>query len=108
MSPETTWPRWSRRTGFTKTGPWPGALLTGTGFATINAGAALASAYFAFAKAGFDPTITTGTQSINYGDVNDDGNVTSIDASQVARHAVGLITLTPDAILRGDVNGSAT
>ncbi|MBZ0167166.1 MAG: dockerin type I repeat-containing protein, partial [Candidatus Omnitrophica bacterium] len=83
-----------------------GGVLTGTGFATINAEAALASAYFAFAKAGFDPTITSGSGLINYGDVNDDGNITSIDASQVARHVVSLITLTPDAIVRGDVNGS--
>lgn len=83
-----------------------GSVLTGTGFSTIHAEAALAAAYFAFAKTGFDPTITTGTQSINYGDVNGDGQVSSIDASQVARHSVGLIVLSPAEILRGDVNGS--
>lgn len=82
-----------------------GGVLTGTGFATINAEAALASAWFAFAKTGFDPTIATGTQSIDYGDVNADGIVSAIDASQVARHAVQLIVLSFDAIVRGDVNG---
>lgn len=94
--------------GIYEDGTVAGALLTGTGFATINAGAALASAYFAFAKTGFDPTITTGPTPINYGDVNDDGLVNSLDASQVARQVVGLITLTPDAIVRGEVNGDGT
>ncbi len=42
---------------------------------------------------------------ILYGDVNGDGNVTSIDASLTARHAVGLIVLTPAQIVAADVNG---
>lgn len=40
-----------------------------------------------------------------YGDVNDDTNITSIDASQTARHAVGLITLDAHAQIRADVSG---
>ncbi len=82
-----------------------GSVMTGIGFNTIHSEAALAAAWFAFAKAGFDPTILAVDSSINYGDVNDDGMVTSIDASQVARHVVGLIVLTPDAVLRGEVSG---
>ena len=41
-----------------------------------------------------------------YGDVNGDTNITSIDASQAARHTVGLITLGAGAQARADVNGS--
>ncbi|MCA9403125.1 MAG: dockerin type I repeat-containing protein [Candidatus Omnitrophica bacterium] len=82
-----------------------GSVLTGTGFATINAEAALACAWFAFAKAGFDPTIATGRQSISYGDVNADGIISAVDASQAARYSVLLLTLSPDAVVRGDVNG---
>lgn len=43
---------------------------------------------------------------ILYGDVNGDGNISSIDASLAARHAVLLITLSPEQIAAADVNGS--
>lgn len=46
--------------------------------------------------------ITPGTQ---LGDVNQDGNVSSIDASQAARHVVNLISLSPQQIINGEVNG---
>lgn len=39
-----------------------------------------------------------------FGDVNNDGNVSSIDASQTARHAVGLITLDAGAQARAEVS----
>lgn len=42
---------------------------------------------------------------ILYGDVNDDGEVTSLDASLVLQHIDGSITLTPEQIERGDVDG---
>lgn len=47
---------------------------------------------------------TTGG-GFSYGDVNADSGVTSIDASQAARHTVGLITLGFGAQQRADVSG---
>lgn len=41
-----------------------GQVNTGTGYKTMNAQAALASAYFAFAKAGFDPMVLGGGPGI--------------------------------------------
>ncbi|MBZ0167326.1 MAG: S8 family serine peptidase [Candidatus Omnitrophica bacterium] len=43
--------------------------------------------------------------NVLFGDVNGDGNITSIDASQVARNAVLLITFNAQQIAAGDVNG---
>lgn len=40
-----------------------------------------------------------------YGDANEDGTVTSLDASQAARHSVGLITLTGQGFINADVSG---
>lgn len=39
------------------------------------------------------------------GDVNGDGTVSAIDASQVARHSVGLLTLGAEAYVNAEVNG---
>ena len=41
----------------------------------------------------------------DYGDVDGDGYVTSVDAQMVTQHIVGTITLTPDQFIRADVNG---
>ena len=40
----------------------------------------------------------------NYGDVNDDGYVTEADAVMVDKAIVGLITLTPEQLIRADLN----
>ncbi len=46
------------------------------------------------------------TFSINYGDANSDGNINAMDATVVARYAVGAYTFTNrNAMLAADVNG---
>lgn len=49
--------------------------------------------------------LPSGVTTVNYGDVNDDGDITSQDASLVLQHIDGSITLTPEQIERGDVDG---
>jgi hypothetical protein len=41
----------------------------------------------------------------NYGDIDLSGDVTQMDAFRVQRHVAGLDTLTPDQLLRADVDG---
>lgn len=50
--------------------------------------------------------LPSGVTTINYGDVNDDGDITSQDASLILQHIEGSITLTPEQIERGDVTGT--
>ncbi len=49
--------------------------------------------------------ITIADDRIVYGDVNNDSKVNAMDATLVARYAVGTYTLNEDAIKRADVNG---
>ena len=44
--------------------------------------------------------------SIIYGDVNDDGKVTPLDAALVMQHVVGELTLTSNQQVRADVTGN--
>ena len=46
--------------------------------------------------------------SIIYGDVNDDGNVTPVDAALVMQHVVGELTLNSDQQVRADVTGDSS
>ena len=46
--------------------------------------------------------------SIIYGDVNDDGKVTPLDAALVMQHVVGELTLNSNQQLRADVTGNGT
>ncbi|MBZ0165300.1 MAG: putative Ig domain-containing protein, partial [Candidatus Omnitrophica bacterium] len=50
-------------------------------------------------------TVDVSNTSILYGDANEDGLVTSIDASQAARHAVQLITLSAQGQINAEVSG---
>ena len=45
---------------------------------------------------------------VNYGDVSDDGNNTTYDASLILRYVVGLIELSPDEKNAADVTGDDT
>lgn len=48
------------------------------------------------------------TTEVAYGDLNDDGSVTSSDALVILQYAVGKATLTEAQILCGDVNGDGS
>ncbi len=50
-------------------------------------------------------TVDVQNSSTLYGDANEDGLVTSIDASQAARHSVGLITLSAQGQINAEVSG---
>ena len=65
-----------------------------------------------WAAANFEP-ITPASEDINVkvvlsGDIDDDGYLTSYDASMILQHASGFITLTGDALVAADVDGDAT
>ena len=51
----------------------------------------------------FDP-ITVEIQSLVYGDVDGDGDVTTADAVRLVRYLVELVELTPEQVLAADVN----
>ena len=64
--------------------------------------------YFVFSNADieFDSWLfEKQSQTIVYGDVNGDGKINAMDATITARHAVGSITLSDDALVSADVNG---
>lgn len=50
-------------------------------------------------------TVEVGGASKIYGDVNLDGGVSAVDASQAARHSVGLLVLTGQALVNAEVSG---
>ena len=50
-------------------------------------------------------TVEVGSASSLYGDTNMDGAVSALDASQAARHSVGLLTLTGQALINAEVSG---
>ncbi|MDD6275619.1 MAG: dockerin type I repeat-containing protein [Clostridia bacterium] len=50
-------------------------------------------------------SLCAGAASLNYGDINGDGYVNSIDALAALSHSLGKVTYTGDALTRADVNG---
>ena len=50
----------------------------------------------------------TGTPPILYGDVSENGEITSYDAALVAQHVVGIITLNAEQMVRADVSGNGS
>lgn len=55
-----------------------------------------------------DPTPDPNPDTISYGDVNDDGDVNSIDYLFLKRHCFGTYTLNDEEMLRGDVDKNKT
>ena len=55
-----------------------------------------------------DDESTEDPSDILYGDVNDDGDINSLDAAQVLRYDAQLVALDAVALVRADVNGDGT
>ena len=52
-----------------------------------------------------DSAVADNVTVLKYGDVNDDGIVSTRDALEMQKHIASMLVLTGDAFVAGDVNG---